>query len=211
MSAEVPEKKPKAKKTPRKRSPAAGKGRGVADQLTEKQVAFCREYLVDLNATAAAVRAGYSEATANQQGPRLLGDDRIQEEIQRLMGERSQRVEVKADRVVEELAAMAFYDPGVLGAANPQSPADIAALPEEVRRAIVGWSYDRAGRFTIRLAAKTTALELIGRHLKMFTDRTEHTGPDGESLNQAVGLSAEQLAAIEHVRQIREAEMEKRA
>lgn len=211
MSAEVPRKKPKAKKTARNRSRKADAGQGAADQLTEKQAAFCREYLVDLNATQAAIRAGYSEATAYSIGQENLKKPEIQNEVQRLMAERSKRTEIKADRVLQELAAMAFYDPAALAGVEIKQPADILKLPEEIRRAIIGWSWDRNGNFTLKLAGKTQQLDLIGRHLKMFTDRTEHTGADGEPLNQAVGLSAEQLAAVERVRQIREAETGKRA
>lgn len=70
--------------------------------LTAKQQAFCREYLLDLNA-AAARRAGYSEHTAEQQGSRLLSNAKVQAEIQRAMDDRAERAEVDADYVIERL------------------------------------------------------------------------------------------------------------
>jgi phage terminase small subunit len=55
-------------------------------------------------------------------------------------------------------------------------PQDIPNLPEEVRRAIVGWGWDKAGNFTLKLADKNAALTNLGRHLGMFTDKVEHSG-----------------------------------
>lgn len=72
-------------------------------KLTEKQKRFVEEYLVDLNATQAAIRAGYSPKTANEQGARLLVNVSIQQALQKAMQDREQRTVVTADRVVQEL------------------------------------------------------------------------------------------------------------
>lgn len=72
-------------------------------KLTEKQKRFVEEYLVDLNATQAAIRAGYSPKTANEQGARLLVNVSIQQALQKAMKDREQRTVVTADRVVQEL------------------------------------------------------------------------------------------------------------
>ena len=69
--------------------------------LTPKQDTFCREYLVDLNATAAARRAGYSNGTAHVQGPRLLANVRVAERIEELQSEAAERAEVTVDEVIE--------------------------------------------------------------------------------------------------------------
>lgn len=69
--------------------------------LTAKQEMFCREYLVDLNATQAAIRAGYSVDSANVQGSQNLAKASIQERVAKLMAERTQRVTVSADYVLE--------------------------------------------------------------------------------------------------------------
>lgn len=143
--------------------------------LNPKQAAFVREYLVDLNGAQAAIRAGYSEAAAKEQASRLLTNANVQDAIAAGQADRADRTEVTADRVVRELSAMAFFDPGEIGSAPMNGPEDIALLPERVRRSIVGWSWDKAGNFTLKLAPKSTALDLLGRHLGMFKDRIDVT------------------------------------
>jgi phage terminase small subunit len=90
-------------------------GEAVATErrkLTPKQAAFVREYLIDLNATQAAKRAGYSEATANEQGARLLANVSVREAIEAAQAERASRVEVTADNVLRILLAEATADDG---------------------------------------------------------------------------------------------------
>ena len=69
-------------------------------KLTDKQTAFVREYLVDLNATQAAIRAGYSERTASRIGPQLLGKTCVREAIEKAQAKRARRVEIKAEDVL---------------------------------------------------------------------------------------------------------------
>lgn len=69
-------------------------------KLTDKQTAFVREYLVDLNTTRAAIRAGYSERTASRIGPQLLGKTCVREAIEKAQAKRARRVEVKAEDVL---------------------------------------------------------------------------------------------------------------
>ncbi|WP_337375641.1 terminase small subunit [Desulfovibrio piger] len=69
-------------------------------KLTDKQTAFVREYLVDLNTTQAAIRAGYSERTASRIGPQLLGKTCVREAIEKAQAKRARRVEVKAEDVL---------------------------------------------------------------------------------------------------------------
>jgi phage terminase small subunit len=151
-------------------------------KLTPKQAAFCAEYLIDLNATQAAIRAGYSVKTAASQGERLLRNVEIQNGVQQMMAARAEQVELTAAGVLDELASLAFFDPGELGSALISGPADLAKLPEKVRRAIVGWNWDRAGNFTLKLADKLRALDLVGQHLGMWRTKVEHTGKDGGPL-----------------------------
>ena len=143
----------------------------MPNKLTEQQARFVEEYLRDLNATKAAVRAGYAARSARQQGARLLSHADIADAIRRGMDERSAWVKVDADRVVQELSHLGFYDAGELGAFPMKGPEDIAVLPERLRRAVIGWSWDKQGRCTIKLSPKTPSLELLGRHLGMFKDR----------------------------------------
>lgn len=158
--------------------------------LTPKQEAFCREYLIDLNATQAAIRAGYSEKTARQAGTENLSKPAIQAELKELMDLRAKRSEIDADTVLAELLRIARADIGE--AFKPDgSLKSMAEMPEEIRRAISGVDVfeEFQGRgeareqigFTkrVRFWDKVKALEMLGRHLRMFSDRVEITGKDG--------------------------------
>jgi phage terminase small subunit len=103
--------------------------------LNEKQAAFVREYLVDLNATQAASRAGYSEKTAHSQGQRLLKNAEVRKAINAGKSRRAERVEVSADEVLRELMRLGFSD--IANIFNPDG--DLRAfrnIPEDTRRAI---------------------------------------------------------------------------
>lgn len=78
--------------------------------LTPRQEAFVNEYLIDLNATQAAIRAGYSKKTADKQATQLLGKTSISQAIQAAMDERKERTEITQDRVIKEIAKYAFKD-----------------------------------------------------------------------------------------------------
>ena len=123
--------------------------------MTDKQKLFCKEYLVDLNATQAAIRAGYSEKTAYSQGQRLLKDVEIQEEIQKLMNKRSDKVEITAENVLNDIL-------------------DIRDLCKE--NSVIE---DSDGNLKVNRDAvnsRIKANELLGKHLKLFTDKVEHSG-----------------------------------
>lgn len=141
--------------------------------MTPKQVLFVQEYLVDLNATQAAMRAGYSEKTAYSMGQENLKKPEIAAAIAAAQSERSKRTEVTADRVLQEYAALAFYDPADIAAAAIDEPADIAKLPEHVRRAIVGWKWDKDGNLVLSLSPKTPSLDALGKHLGMFREQID--------------------------------------
>lgn len=143
--------------------------------LTPKVLRFIDEYLVDLNGAHAAERAGYSRKTSKEIAYQLLGKPHVMEAIAAAKAARAERTEITTDRVLQELAAMAFFDPGELGTYEVQSPADIAALPEALRRSIVGWSWDRVGNFTLKLADKPAVVALTMRHLGMLQDKVDHT------------------------------------
>lgn len=78
--------------------------------INDKQDAFCREYIVDFNGTKSAIRAGYSKKTAGAMAGRLLSLVKIQERIREYTSQREQRTNVTADRVVQQLARIAFMD-----------------------------------------------------------------------------------------------------
>ena len=136
-------------------------------KLTDKQTAFVREYLVDLNATQAAIRAGYSERTASRIGPQLLGKTCVREAIEKAQAKRARRVEVTQDYVLSNLVEVVertMQWAPVLDRKGEQ-------VTDEEGRAV--WTFDAKGA--------NRALELLGKHLGIFTDkiRAEVSGPDG--------------------------------
>ena len=146
--------------------------------MTKKQKRFVEEYLIDLNATQAAIRAGYSPDTAKSIGSENLTKPDIQARIAKAMAERSRRTGVNADRVVMELAKIAFVN------ANDVIDMETAtvkagALPEDTAAIqsvkIKTFGEDGLER-EIKMADKLRALELLGRHLGMFKDKVELSG-----------------------------------
>lgn len=151
--------------------------------MTPKQERFVEEYLIDLNATQAAIRAGYSKKTARQIGDENLSKPDIAAAIQERRSELSEKSGVSQERIVEEFCRMGFYDPADIASQPMNGPKDIAKLPEDVRRAIVGWGWDRAGNFTLKLADKSASLVNLGRHLGMFTDKVDMNGDVSITIN----------------------------
>jgi phage terminase small subunit len=163
-------------------------------KISDKEALFVRHYLVDLSYANAARRAGYSVKTAKEQGYQMAQRPQVRAAIDKAMAERAKRLDTQADDVLREIARMAMFDPAHVTAVT--CPEDIALLPEDVRRAIVGWSWDRQGKFTVKLA-KEGALDMLGRHHGLFKDRVEHSGPNGGPIPvTGVTMSDEQLAAI---------------
>lgn len=146
--------------------------------LTEKQKRFVDEYLIDLNATQAAIRAGYSPDTANEQGSQNLVKLSIRNEIDKAMAERSRRTGVNADRVVRELAKIAFVnavdviDHDTATVKADASPDDTAAIQSVKVKTFGEDGLERE----IKMADKLKALELLGKHLGMFKDKVELSG-----------------------------------
>lgn len=145
-------------------------------KLTPKQERFCEEYLIDLNATQSAIRAGYSVNTANRIASELLSKLDIQEKIAELKAERSKRTEITQDRVIKELAAMAFAKATDYAqiAGNTVFIKSTTELTPEQQAGIVGIKQTQAG-VEVKLD-KTRALEMLGRHLGMFNDKLELSG-----------------------------------
>ena len=146
--------------------------------MTKKQKRFVEEYLIDLNATQAAIRAGYSPDTAKEQGSRLLSNVNISAEVSRAMAERSKRTGVNADRVVRELAKIAFVNADdVIDAetatVKPDASRDDTAAIQSVK--VKTFGEDGLER-EIKMADKIKALELLGKHLGMFKDKVELSG-----------------------------------
>ena len=153
--------------------------------LSEKQKRFVAEYLVDLNATQAAIRAGYSKRTARSQGQRMLTNVDIQDAVQAAMREQQARTGVTQDRVIRELEKIAFADRSAYARVVTVRAADACKRPVQVveladteeltddqRAALAGVEETRNG-IKISSYDKLKALELLGRHLGVFDGQAE--------------------------------------
>ena len=143
--------------------------------MTDKQARFCEEYMIDLNATQAAIRAGYSPKTAQEQSARLLSNVMVQNRLAQLQAEQSRRTGVSADRVVRELDKIAFanasdlIDPETASVKLDASRDDLAAI-----QSIKVKSFGEDGlEHEVKLADKLRALDLLGKHLGMYKDASE--------------------------------------
>ena len=146
--------------------------------MTKKQKQFIEEYLIDLNATQAAIRAGYSPDTAKSIGSENLTKPDIKAQIAKAMAERSRRTGVNADRVIMELAKIAFVNANdVIDAETATLKPD--ALPEDTAaiQSVKVKTFGEDGlEREIKMADKLKALELLGKHLGMFRDKLEVSG-----------------------------------
>lgn len=185
-------------------------------KLTPKQKRFVEEYLIDLNATQAAIRAGYSPKTVKSIGQENLTKPDLQKAITRAMEERSRRTQITQDRVLKELAKIAFSNgsdfakvvtkPVIKQTINETTGeweekevqqqfvelTDTDQLSEDKKAAIAGI---KEGKFGIEVQScdKVKALELIGKHLGMFKDKVELSG---QVNNPYEGLTTEQLLKL---------------
>lgn len=171
--------------------------------LTDRQARFVREYLVDLNATQASIRAGYSAKTAEQQGPRLLGNVGVAAAIAEAQQRIAKKLDITAESVVNELAKLGFSNMedyiSTNGAGDPR--VDLSAIDRDKWAAVQEVTIDEytegrgekareVKRIKFKLADKRAALVDIGRHLGLFKDRIEHSGDVNVMLKNA---SAEEL------------------
>lgn len=166
--------------------------------LTDKQKRFCEEYLIDLNATQAAIRAGYSPKTAEQTASRLLRNVKVQEYIAKRQKELSRSTQITQERVIKELALIAFSNNAdyarvvekkmqtevdgmlvdVLGEDGKPimyrtvEPVLTDELTEEQKRALAVIKKGRDG-LEAKSFDKVRALELLGKHLGIFTEKIE--------------------------------------
>lgn len=136
-------------------------------KLTDKQELFIREYMKDLNATQAYIRAGYkvSENVAKTNASRLLSNANIRARIDELINKRSEKLELDAQWVLTKLKDVAER---CLTEVEP-----ILEFDHDSR------SMQETGEYRFDSQGANRALELIGKHLKMFTDKVEHSGEAG--------------------------------
>lgn len=198
MQKKAPAKKAAAKKVAKKTG---------SSLLTPKQERFIQEYLIDLNATQAAIRAGYSAHTANEQGARLLTNVSVRSAVDAAMLAREKRTEITQDRVLKELARIAFFDlrklyreDGSLKAMHElddEAAAVLAAVDVVETKGSAATGGEDGLRHIpeyvkkVKIPDKVGALGLAMRHLGMLKDKTEVTGPNGGP----IPFTMEQIAA----------------
>lgn len=160
-------------------------------KLTEKQRRFVAEYLVDLNGTQAAIRAGYSAKTAQEQASRLLSNVMVQEALQKRQAQLCTKLEVTQERVLEELAAIAFAngtdfvtitETGLLNVKPTRK------VPKEKLPAIASIKYNQLG-VEIKLHDKVRALELLGKHLGVFDAKSGTSETPGNNIFEVIEQS----------------------
>ncbi|EKN4765911.1 MULTISPECIES: terminase small subunit [Yersinia] len=146
-------------------------------KLTDKQELFAREYLKDLNATQAAIRAGYSEKTAQVQSSRLLSNVMVQQRVSELAAERNSRVGIDADYVLRQ--AVKLHE-RCMQEVEPITDRRGEEITDEDGKTIFG--FDAKGA--------AAALKLVGEHISVqafkVNVKTEHAGMIGLNLNKSL-------------------------
>ena len=187
--------------------------------MNERQMRFVDEYLIDLNCEAAAIRAGYSPKYARGNAHKLVAISCIQEQIQKRMADRVERTEITQDKVLRELAIIAFAnaadyarvvekeatiklddgdevrvldDEGKPVMYRTVEPILTDSLTVDQQRALAVIKKGRDG-FEVRPYDKVRALELLGKHIGMFKDKVVVSG---DINNPMEGLSTEDLKKL---------------
>lgn len=153
---------------------------------------FCREYIIDLNGTRAAIAAGYSKRTAHAAACRLLSNVKVKGLLAKLQKEKADKLDLNAEKVLGELSKMAFSNmlDYVSLDENGDVHVDLSKLKRDQAAAIHEITVDEyiegrgegaraVKRIRFKLANKIDALGLLGKHLKLFTERIEFDATDG--------------------------------
>lgn len=171
-------------------------------ELDERQERFCQEYLVDLNGTQAAIRAGYAKRSARSMASDLLSRPNIQVRLNVLKEAREQKTGITAERVLLEIYRCAMTDPAEAFRSDGRLKS-IHEMPEGLRRAIASFEieelFEGSGRDRehvgqvkkLKFWDKPRNLEMLGRHLSLFVDRIEvKDDRDMDDLEKAVKAKA---------------------
>lgn len=145
----------------------------MAKGITEQQKRFCREYLVDHNASAAALRAGYSPNGVHVAASKLLKRKTIKACLKRLTKKVDMDLTITAERVLAEYARIAFQDAGAFFTTDDKGKPRLKTMEELTpdQRAAVS-EFDLNAK-KLKLYDKQTALQALGKHLKLFTELHE--------------------------------------
>lgn len=152
-------------------------------RLSARQLRFIEEYLVDTNATRAAMAAGYAESGISAVGYRLLRSPSVRAELAKRRANRSHKLDISAERVLLEYMRIAFLDPAILFDDETGEIKPVNEQPEDVRRAIKEMTFetDKDGnpRITVKLSDKQRALDALAKHLGLFeADNTQRIDPE---------------------------------
>ena len=182
--------------------------------MNERRKRFVLEYVKDLNATKAAERAGYSSKTATKQGSRLLTFVDVREAIEKHNARYLERLNLTTERILSELSLMGFANMlDYIAVQDGDAYIDLSKLSREQAAAIQeitvveytkGKGEDKRDikKTRFKLAEKRGSLELLGKHLKLFTDKIEHSG-DVNPLNDILNefREANRIAKEQHERE----------
>jgi phage terminase small subunit len=158
--------------------------------FTPKMELFCREYLADLDAKHACIRAGYSPRSAHVTSSRLMQRPQVQARIAELKRQRERRLELTADRVVEEVAALAFANVEHFTVAADGAVTLSATAPEGAMRALAAIRRGKdKGDVEVKLWDKPSALKLLMEHFGLLVKRHEHSGPAGGPIPHAATVT----------------------
>lgn len=141
--------------------------------ISKKHKRFCHEYIKDLNAAQAAIRAGYSAAGSNVNAHRIINRPEVKEYLKSIMQPIEEEMKATSERTLRELARLAFHDPGDYFKRDKKGNLvikDIDELTKEQRAAIA--DYDPVKK-TLKLYSKDPSLDKLGKHFKLFTELHE--------------------------------------
>lgn len=157
-------------------------------ELSEKQIRFCQEYIIDLNAKQAYIRAGYEESSAEANAHRMMVNDGVKAYIQELMDKRAERLKITADEVLVGIDKMRratvkqLFD-------DEDRVLRVSEWDDDFASAVNGIKFTKQRSMEstpenpvyddvvdVKLVDKKGVSELLGRHLKLFTDKVEHSG-----------------------------------
>lgn len=194
--------KARSKTTAKKAAKAPPRGPKLdARGLNPRQARFVDEYLIDLNGTQAAIRSGYSKNTAAEQASDLLRHPKIAAAVAAGQARRSKRTEISQDRVLQELAKIAFVDvrKAVRWGRSPIGDNGIGKYPVELipseeidddtAAAVAEVSLTETG-IKVKFHDKRAALVDLGKHLGLFVERVKIDNPEDIARAIAAAQSA---------------------
>lgn len=211
------QKKPVAKPAPDKKQTKPVKRRvgRKPQKLNDKQIRFVQEYLVDQNATQAAIRAGYAEKSAACNGTRFLTMPAVQTLLKQEQARIAQKYEIEREWIIERLVRVIETDITEVVRIDHTGIhlRDAEEIPKPVRKLIQKVSQSLQGGIRVEMPSKLDAIEKLNRMFGFYVDRVEHSGPGGGPIvtqQQGPDLPPKETQAqwLERKRREREREME---